>query len=445
MNASADLMTAPVGGTGHPGPVPAVRRGACPSLDRPMRTGDGLLVRLTPCRGGLTLAIAQAVCELARRHGNGLLEISTRGNLQIRGLSDDSAAQLADKIDPLRDHFRFGLTVDADPLDPRDPNKNGIAKAIVERIEHEAEKTGLKQRLAPKFSMIVDAGGPADYSGLKADIRLRLLDTQRWAILIGGTEATGRHLGDLAPDEAAIAACVLAAVIATLGPDRRGRDMPAEQARDAISCVAPSFVPAVGDASPFRPADRQTVADVGALRLSGTMAAILSPAYGTMTADDLQSLIEAAASLTDATNASRIRIHTVPDRLLVVTGLSAHGAEALLGTAAAKRFIIRPDDPRRAIACCAGHPACASAHFDTHGLADLLVSHGLSGSREQPVHLSGCEKQCARPASAALHVVGTAAGVDCLDEAGTAIAQYTRPDDTLPLVLGLPRFEEGRP
>lgn len=445
MNASADLMTAPVGGTGHPGPVPAVRRGACPSLDRPMRTGDGLLVRLTPCRGGLTLATAQAVCDLARRHGNGLLEISTRGNLQIRGLSDGSAAQLADEIEPIRDRFRFGLNVDADPLDPRDPNENGLAKAIVGRIEYEAEKTGLKQRLAPKFSMIVDAGGPVDYSGLKADIRLRLLDTQRWAILIGDTEATGRHLGDLAADEAAIAASILAAIIATIGPNARGRDMPAEQARDAISCVAPSFVPAAGDATPFRPADRKLVADVGALPLGGTTAAILSPAYGLMTADDLQSLITTAASLTDATNASRIRIHTVPDRLLVVTGLSADSAEALLATATAKRFIVQRDDPRRAIACCAGHPACASAHFDTHGLADLLVSHGLSGNREQPIHLSGCEKQCARPASAALHVVGTAAGVDCLDEAGTVIAQYTRPDDTLPFVLGLPQSEEGRP
>ena len=51
-----------------------------------MLTGDGLLARLRVAGGRLTPMQLGAIAALAREHGNGLLEITARGNLQVRGL-----------------------------------------------------------------------------------------------------------------------------------------------------------------------------------------------------------------------------------------------------------------------------------------------------------------------------------------------------------------------
>ena len=68
-------------------PAPSLmRRGACPSLATPMMTGDGLLVRLRPARPGFTFGQFRSLCPRRRETcGNGILEITARGNLQIRG------------------------------------------------------------------------------------------------------------------------------------------------------------------------------------------------------------------------------------------------------------------------------------------------------------------------------------------------------------------------
>ena len=67
------------------------RRGACPGLSAPMQTGDGLLVRLMPA-ATVALDAMAGLCGAARQHGNGIIEITARGSIQVRGLSAASAA-----------------------------------------------------------------------------------------------------------------------------------------------------------------------------------------------------------------------------------------------------------------------------------------------------------------------------------------------------------------
>ena len=45
-------------------------RGACPALAAPMSTGDGLLVRLRPAGGALTLPQFRALARAAAAHGH---------------------------------------------------------------------------------------------------------------------------------------------------------------------------------------------------------------------------------------------------------------------------------------------------------------------------------------------------------------------------------------
>ena len=71
--------------------VPHRVKGWCPGALRPMRTGDGLLVRLRLSGGVLTAATARAVADLAARFGNGLAQLllpeSVRISATVAGVS----------------------------------------------------------------------------------------------------------------------------------------------------------------------------------------------------------------------------------------------------------------------------------------------------------------------------------------------------------------------
>src|SRR6476469_9859911 len=77
--------------------APAIR-GWCPTLLSPMESGDGWLARVKPTAGRLSAAAARLIADAARRHGNGQIDLTSRANLQIRGLSPRSAEQFAEVI-----------------------------------------------------------------------------------------------------------------------------------------------------------------------------------------------------------------------------------------------------------------------------------------------------------------------------------------------------------
>ena len=70
------------------------RKGWCPGALRPMETGDGLIARVRASGGRLTLDQAATIAAAARACGNGVLALSARANLQIRGVSEATLAEL---------------------------------------------------------------------------------------------------------------------------------------------------------------------------------------------------------------------------------------------------------------------------------------------------------------------------------------------------------------
>ncbi len=92
-------------------------RGWCPTVHAPMPSGDGLLVRVKPFGGRLPAAALAAFAAAVETHGNGVVELTGRGNLQVRGLRDAPgfaramvAAGLAD-ADPAREARRNVVAV----------------------------------------------------------------------------------------------------------------------------------------------------------------------------------------------------------------------------------------------------------------------------------------------------------------------------------------------
>ena len=62
-------------------------RGWCPGALRPMLSGDGMLLRVRPMLGEVSAEAMRGLCDLAGRHGNGLIDLTSRANLQLRGAS----------------------------------------------------------------------------------------------------------------------------------------------------------------------------------------------------------------------------------------------------------------------------------------------------------------------------------------------------------------------
>jgi len=75
--------------------APAIK-GWCPTLLAPMPSGDGWLARVKLASAKLSAAAAGIIAGAARRHGNGHIDLTTRANFQIRGLTPRSAERLAD-------------------------------------------------------------------------------------------------------------------------------------------------------------------------------------------------------------------------------------------------------------------------------------------------------------------------------------------------------------
>lgn len=128
------------------------RRGACPALAAPMPTGDGLLVRLRPTGGALTLSQFASLARSAAAHGNGILEITARGNLQIRGLRAETVGQLAADIDAAGIIIPDGPAIETSPLHGIDPEEISDAAVMEMALRSTLHDLLASPRLAPKLA-----------------------------------------------------------------------------------------------------------------------------------------------------------------------------------------------------------------------------------------------------------------------------------------------------
>jgi precorrin-3B synthase len=384
----------------------AMRRGACPGLSAPMPTGDGLLVRLMPS-GTIPLAAFAGLCAAAQAHGNGIIEVTSRGSIQVRGLTAVSAKQFAADIAALDIAAEDGVPILCDALAGLDPGELLDAAALAADLRRAIAQRSLAMQLGAKVSVVIDGGGSIGLDGIAADIRLRAQserDGLALRLAVGGDGANAVPLGDVAPAEAAEGVMRLLGVLAGCGRDARARDIVrAEGAAVFRSVVADLLSP--GESKSLHQ-EARTGEAIGSHRLrDGTLACGIGLAFGHADAASLQRLVEAA----DAAGAHGLR--TAPGRALIAVGLTAVSAPTFFSAADRHGFIAHPNDPRRHVVACAGAPVCASAHIVTRTMAPVIakdLAPHLAGAFT--VHLSGCAKGCARAAPSPLTVVGTPEG-----------------------------------
>jgi precorrin-3B synthase len=407
-------------------------RGACPGLSAPMQTGDGLLVRLTP-KGPITIDAFLALCALARRHGNGVMEVTPRGNIQVRGLTAQSAPRFASAVADMQIASTCRVPLITDPVD--DPGTLIDVSSLAAELSMAIADSPIV--LAPKVSVAIDGGSRLHLDAVSADIRLRALASAygpRLHVALGGDAHSATTLGMVAPNNAADLAVRLLEVIAARGAGARAKDI----LHDAG--LAP-FKFAVGDrleTAPNLPA-RPVAEPIGlhALR-DGSLALGVALAFGQADAEALARLA------TVARDHGADALGPVTGRALLVLGLDERGAERVTSAAERLGFITRADDPRRRIAACAGKPACASGWLATRAIAAAVAGQLPGNGSGIALHLSGCTKGCAHPAPAALTIVGNARGAGIVrnGSASATPVQYVDAEDLAVEITRLAQVSE---
>ena len=397
------------------------RRGACPALSAPMQTGDGLLVRLNPVAGGLSPNALIGLCKAASAHGNGIMEVTARGSLQIRGLTQASTQLLAAEVDALGIAVRTGVPVATGALAGLDPDEIADPTPLAERIRAAIAAAGLDGKLGPKVSVIVDGGGRSCLDEVAADVRLTArragLETH-WQVALAGDARTASLLAAGDEQHALETTISILSTIAALGPTARARDL-SPSAKLPIS-------PPVGEMAgrPEGGARAKTLLGVFPLADARTALGIALP-FGHADAGELVAFAEHAASL----GVEDIRL--APRRTILSLCPTVEAAETLQDTARTLGFVVSPTDPRTAISACPGSPACASGHIAARQLAAAVapdLADLLDSSRH--LHISGCAKGCAHPGKAALTLVGSEIGAGIVVD-GTARDMplaYTAPE-----------------
>ncbi|WP_442583255.1 precorrin-3B synthase [Mesorhizobium sp. ASY16-5R] len=407
-----------------------LRRGACPALSAPMPTGDGLLIRLSPVSGGFSPKQLIGLCESAARHGNGIVEVTARGSCQFRGFSAMSANRFAGDVDALAIDVRTGVPVEISPLAGMDPSEIGDAAGLAERIRQGILAAGLEGRLGPKVSMVVDGGGQVSLDSVAADVRLaagRRDGTVLWCLAIAGDAETSTQLSWYDDAGAVQGAISVLGRIAEGGREARARDFfetdwtnllalrrPSSPCRDLLPANNGEKVAGRNDAtSPFSPSftgRRCRQADEG--RLGSIRTALLSLvgnqyalpialSFGHIDAAVLIDLVRTAEALgiTD--------FRPAPHRCLLPVCPSLEAAQALREHAQKLGFVTDPSDIRKTIAACPGAPACASGTIAARTIAEEVArTLGTHDAHNLSIHISGCEKGCARQAPTDITIIG---------------------------------------
>ena len=375
---------------------PFARRGACPTLSRPMPTGDGLLARLRPRSGILDIDQFESLARAAARYGNGLLEITARGSLQIRGLRQETVDPLATAIDAAGIVVLPSPAIELSPLHGAGFGDLANAAAMELQLRQQLADLVRSPGLAPKLALIIDGGGRFGLADVTADIRLLAVSSRAWQVAIAGDGRSAHTIAIGTAEEAILAVGELLRLLLSSGGQRRCREIPYARLRQVF--------PAMGSTS-LAGTPGGKAAGLGMHQSAGgTVVVGLRPRFGQMSANDLIAFLASVRAL------GVKEIRPAPDRCFFLTGLLPDRAPIVLQHAHQHGLSSDSQDMSAQISTCAGAGACASSFYATKTMAEAVIDicpDLLDGSLA--VHLSGCAKGCAHPRPA-LTLAGTAGG-----------------------------------
>jgi len=367
-----------------------VIQGWCPGALRPMPSGDGWVIRVRPPGGRLTSEQAREIARLARVHGNGVIDLSSRANIHLRGVTEQSYAPLIEGLGALglideNQDAEERRNIVLSPFWSAGDGSSEFADALARALSAPDAP-----RLSAKFGFAIDCGPRPVLTDVSADIRLER-DADGGLICRASGAATAARAS---PATAVSTMMALADWFAQSGGinGERGR-MAAHLARGAVLPTIFTEVPALSVAT-HSPAPGPVAEGV-----------LVAFEFGQVPAGLLAELSKLGA------------LRVTPWRMLLIEGIGT--MPDLPG------LITRPNDPMLRVIACTGAPGCMQANQPTRPLARALAPHLPDGA---VLHVSGCSKGCAHPAATNFTLTAQTYGFDLIRDGHTK---------DLPLRLGL--------
>lgn len=342
-------------------------KGYCPGALRPMLSGDGIVVRVRPFGGALNPTQSGGIAKLAAEFGNGIIDLSSRGNIQLRGVSTHTHASLLEGLHQIElldenEATESRRNVLATPFWQESDQTTQLSAELSDALgANDAPRT------PSKFGYAVDTGVMPVLQTASADVRIER-DVAGSLVLA----ADGAALAQPVTPETAIPAALALAewFMANRSTQTRmaallnaGAPLPAHF---SVARQTQNYAPTPGPTS------------VGVL---------VGLAFGQLSIEALSTLSKLGT------------LRMTPWRMLLVENVDV--VPKALG------LITEPDDPMLRVMACTGAPGCTQGYAETRPLARKLARDLKAG---QVLHVSGCTKGCAHPRPATFTVTATENG-----------------------------------
>jgi precorrin-3B synthase len=346
-------------------------RDACPGALQVHQAADGALARVRLPGGVISPAQLQALAGAAAQFGSPAMELTSRGNVQLRAVTDPAAVAeiLATAgLLPSQTHERV-RNILASPLSGRVGSTTDIRALVVELDVAISSEPALAE-LPGRFVFGVD-DGRGDISGLGADVGAHFLDDSTAALLLAGRD-TGVRLAtaDVVP------ALITVAKRFACTREKAWRVAELEDAASMLQQFTPSASPGAAWPPVTRPPVGWLPQDDGRVALGAAVPL-----------GELQSRV---AEFLVAINAP---MAITPWRTVLVFDLDEGVADAALRVLAPMGLVFDQNSPWLSVSACTGSPGCEHSAADVRADAAAALDAPADGHR----HFVGCERACGSP------------------------------------------------
>lgn len=381
------------------------RPSACPGLLRIVPARDGGLCRVKLPGGRLTSAQARAIAAASTRWASGVLELTNRANLQLRGVRQDGAAALVAELqaaglgpaDPAADDVRNLLL---SPSAGRDPQQLRDVRPLAAELLALLEGDRRLHGLSAKFALQLDGGEALARLDHPHDVWLSAR-AEGYVLGLAGTPLD-IPVGLIAPgQEVATVARLLHRFLDLAGPEQhRMRQLLAQRPlAELLADLDLDLLPV--PPSLRAPADAALRLGSHQQRQTGFNWVGAQPALGRLPAKSLATVADLAEHHGNGD------LHLTPWQGLLLPDVPVDQAPELLAALAALELTTDPAAPLGRLVACTGSQGCAKGQADTKGDA-LRLAEQLPADVE--VHLSGCPRSCALAGQAPHTLLAVAPG-----------------------------------
>jgi len=342
-------------------PVRASSDDRCPGALRLHAADDGCVARIRVPGGRITARQLAAVCELADALGDGAIHLTSRGNLQVRGLPADAGTAVATALQdagllPSLAHDRVRNVLAS-------PFGGAAVEAALAAFDRALVADDRLVSLSGRFLFGIDDGS-GDIVSLRPDLTV-VPDPDGWRLIVDGRATTAT------------------------GP---AADLLVEAAHQFLD-VRDAHAPMAWRVSDLG----ERVQDLSTSDGSAWTSVPTSDGSAKRGDQFLEAWVPLGVASTDAWRAAAEladRLHITPWRSVVL--VEPHDHEQARIALQDKGFLLSADEPLARTTACIGRPGCASALTDVRRDA-LQLAGQLAGQHAGRLHVSGCERRCGHP------------------------------------------------